>query len=539
MKNMKKFGALLLALVMALLAVMGSMTTAYAEGADVELQTERNGDTLTLKMVAKNEISFGGLDAKLSYDESAFTKGKTTAFLGLYGVLGTDTNKLVLSNMNEDEVKAAAGDVLFQVEFQVNEGYQKGTEYTFGFEMSDAYDFHDNTYSWNKENVTVTYKEDVAKHTVQFVSNGEVLNTVEVEDGQPVAKPENPTREGYTFKGWQLNGADYDFDTPVTEDITLVAAWEAEAGTIDKDVDLSEVQITKNVKTNPEGLEYPKTPFTFEFEGVSVKGNNGQVTTPPALGPLTITMPGESNTVALGTVEFELGGVYTYKVTEKQDAAENSGWTYDKTVYYLVLEVEEVNGKLELNSWVVHKDSATGEKAELTFENTYAPTTDLTITKTVEATDPNPAEQGKKFDFSITFNKGFVGKINGQEVTFTAGVAYEFQLADGESLKIENIPAGTTYTLVEAGAEYYTATATVTEGETKKDAVEGEYGKGVTVTGTAVAAKADQNKVEVVNEYSITPPTGITIHGEMIGIMVLVLVAMAGSFILSRKLRRA
>ena len=45
--------------------------------------------------------------------------------------------------------------------------------------------------------------------------------------------------------------------------------------------------------------------------------------------------------------------------------------------------------------------------------------------------------------------------------------------------------------------------------------------------------------VTVTNTYSITPPTGVVIHGEMIAIAILVLVAMAGSFILSRKLRRA
>ena len=35
-----------------------------------------------------------------------------------------------------------------------------------------------------------------------------------------------PDRDGYELVGWNLNGSEYDFDTPVTEDITLVAQWE-------------------------------------------------------------------------------------------------------------------------------------------------------------------------------------------------------------------------------------------------------------------------------------------------------------------------
>ena len=44
--------------------------------------------------------------------------------------------------------------------------------------------------------------------------------------GSTATKPEDPVRGGYAFKGWKLNGEYFDFNTPVTEDITLVADWE-------------------------------------------------------------------------------------------------------------------------------------------------------------------------------------------------------------------------------------------------------------------------------------------------------------------------
>ena len=33
------------------------------------------------------------------------------------------------------------------------------------------------------------------------------------------------TREGYTFIGWYLNEQPFDFDTPIIENITLIAKW--------------------------------------------------------------------------------------------------------------------------------------------------------------------------------------------------------------------------------------------------------------------------------------------------------------------------
>jgi uncharacterized repeat protein (TIGR02543 family) len=40
-----------------------------------------------------------------------------------------------------------------------------------------------------------------------------------------VNRPANPSKSGSTFNGWYLDGAPYDFNTPVNADITLTAAW--------------------------------------------------------------------------------------------------------------------------------------------------------------------------------------------------------------------------------------------------------------------------------------------------------------------------
>ena len=54
---------------------------------------------------------------------------------------------------------------------------------------------------------------------------GKELGEQLVESNGTATVPTAPTKEGYTFAGWQLDGKKYDFSTPVTKDIKLVAVW--------------------------------------------------------------------------------------------------------------------------------------------------------------------------------------------------------------------------------------------------------------------------------------------------------------------------
>lgn len=65
------------------------------------------------------------------------------------------------------------------------------------------------------------------KHLVSFNSyGGSSIEPVFVNDGDTVTRPEDPTYEGHTLVGWELNGYPYDFSLPVYETIVLVAKWE-------------------------------------------------------------------------------------------------------------------------------------------------------------------------------------------------------------------------------------------------------------------------------------------------------------------------
>lgn len=69
----------------------------------------------------------------------------------------------------------------------------------------------------------------VLTHTVTFdAGEGSKVAAQKVQDGKSAAKPDDPTREGYTFAGWYSDAEctqAYDFSTPVSGDITLHAKW--------------------------------------------------------------------------------------------------------------------------------------------------------------------------------------------------------------------------------------------------------------------------------------------------------------------------
>ena len=75
-------------------------------------------------------------------------------------------------------------------------------------------------------------------HTVSFVTlGGSALDDQSVATGGKVIKPEDPTKEGYVFSGWYSDAeltSEYDFNSPVTEDITLYAKWNDESTCIVK-----------------------------------------------------------------------------------------------------------------------------------------------------------------------------------------------------------------------------------------------------------------------------------------------------------------
>ncbi len=72
-------------------------------------------------------------------------------------------------------------------------------------------------------------EEPKTKYTVTFNSDGgSAVRPQTIEEGKKVVRPANPKKTGYVFQGWTLNGAAYNFNTPVNKNITLKAVWAKE-----------------------------------------------------------------------------------------------------------------------------------------------------------------------------------------------------------------------------------------------------------------------------------------------------------------------
>ena len=150
--------------------------------------------------------------------------------------------------------------------------------YTFAFwylgedeQNATAYDFDTPV----TENITLTAKWNINKYTVAFNTDGgtPVPPAQEVEYGLTATKPADPTLKGYTFAFWYLgedeqNATAYDFDTPVTENITLTAKWNINKYTVAFNTDggtpVPPAQEVEYGLTATEPAAPKKTGYTFD-----------------------------------------------------------------------------------------------------------------------------------------------------------------------------------------------------------------------------------------------------------------------------------
>ena len=74
--------------------------------------------------------------------------------------------------------------------------------------------------------------EVIVAYTVTFQSEGGSEVASQIRANTPAAQPDNPTKEGHTFIGWYSGESEWNFETPVTADLTLTAKWQINRYTI-------------------------------------------------------------------------------------------------------------------------------------------------------------------------------------------------------------------------------------------------------------------------------------------------------------------
>lgn len=110
-------------------------------------------------------------------------------------------------------------------------------------------------------------------HTITFVYNNNSANTTtEIEDGQTLTLPADPTYTGHIFKGWYINSnfsTQFSESTPIVGDQTLYAKWQ-ECGKLS--ITFSSLSETMTIYTGATYTRKPKVHIGYDLEIASAIG---------------------------------------------------------------------------------------------------------------------------------------------------------------------------------------------------------------------------------------------------------------------------
>lgn len=68
--------------------------------------------------------------------------------------------------------------------------------------------------------------ESLPMYEVVFmIDNDTIYLTEYVKPNNEIAKPDDPTLEGYKFLYWQLDDVEYNFNNEINENFVLIAKW--------------------------------------------------------------------------------------------------------------------------------------------------------------------------------------------------------------------------------------------------------------------------------------------------------------------------
>ena len=91
------------------------------------------------------------------------------------------------------------------------------------------------------ENMTIKAQWRINQYTITFdTDGGSAVDAQTVAYGEKAKTPADPTKTGYTFAGWELGGNAYDFAAAVTGNMTLTAKWK------DSEKPTGEIKISEN-----------------------------------------------------------------------------------------------------------------------------------------------------------------------------------------------------------------------------------------------------------------------------------------------------
>ena len=199
----------------------GSETTLGVEGQETWYISKTTGDGLAYN----HQITFNGNVHLILADNSKMTVTDDTNYpfnlspgssnhneLYIYGQGGTTEGKLTVTSANSAAIHGNS-----DTDIIINGGIVSATGQTAFSNI--------NSYVANGGKVTLTSTSGTA-YKVTFDGNQwSGIPEVSLYSGSTVAEPTAPVRNGYVFGGWKNGSTLYDFNMPVTANLTLVSVW--------------------------------------------------------------------------------------------------------------------------------------------------------------------------------------------------------------------------------------------------------------------------------------------------------------------------
>ena len=171
------------------------------------------------------------------------------------------------------------------------------------------------------------------------------IAAVTVEEGNAVAEPTAPEKDGYTFLGWYNGDAEYDFTAVVAADLTLTAKWEANKYTLTFGETPVEVTYGTAVGTLPaieerEGYDGKWFIGETELTADTVYSFTEDKTAEAKYTIKTYTVTYTANGETRGTETVEHGATATDPGELVEGGYHVAGWTLNGEAYDFATEVK-------------------------------------------------------------------------------------------------------------------------------------------------------------------------------------------------------
>ena len=309
------------------------------------------------------------------------------------------------------------------------------------------------------ENMTVTAQWEINQYTITFdTAGGSDIASITQDYGTAITAPEAPTREGYTFIGW-------DTEIPTTmpaENMTVIAQWEINQYTITFDTaggsEIAPITqdygtaITAPADPTREGYTFigwdKEIPTTMPAKNITITAKWKDVEKPTG----EIKISGNSWKAFLNNITFGLFFNDTQTVTIT--AADNSGETV--TIEYLLSDKELTKAELDGMTFTVYT-----APFDIDPDNEYIIYVRLTDTAgntdyicsdgiVLDGTSPviTGIENGKTYceAQTVTVDEKYVDTVtvNGKKVTLDESGSFVLSPADGGQKIVVTDKAGNT-----------------------------------------------------------------------------------------------